>query len=441
MGRNQTEQNQGRTLPSGNKIGFHYFQDTAHYTNKDLNQWLPELKKLKAGWLIIQSDASRAIPEQFIHGLIQQGITPIVHFNLRLPDAPSPADLHAILEAYAHWGIKYVVLFNTPNLISSWSQASWSQQDLVERFIDRFLPLAVEAAKMGLTPVFPPLEPGGDYWDTSFLRSALSSIKRRGYQSLLNKMPIAATSYTFNHDLTWGEGGPEKWQEVKPYFTPVNSEDQCGFNNFQWVKAIAKSVGILEVPIIQFGCGMKSRIDAYSPMMHAEIVQAIIDRLENPEFSSVISSNFWLLAAEPGTEEYSQAWYKTDGKVSPIVRILGTNEEELTSNYQKSPSDLARLNEQPEDEPAHPVEHYLLLPAFDWGVAEWYLEVARPFIVKHKPAVGFSIEEASLAKKVTIVGGDKFFNPEAVAHLRSIGCKVEQISGDGTSIATLLAER
>ena len=226
------DQNQKKTPPSVNKIGFHYFQDTAHYTNKDLNLWLPELKKLKAAWLIIQSDASRAIPEQFIHGLIQQAITPIVHFNLRLPDAPSPADLHAILEAYAHWGVKYVVLFNTPNLISSWSQASWSQQDLVERFIDRFLPLAIEAAKVGLTPVFPPLEPGGDYWDTSFLRSALSSIKRRGYQSLLNNMPIAATSYTFNHDLTWGEGGPEKWQEVKPYFTPVNSEDQCGFNNY-----------------------------------------------------------------------------------------------------------------------------------------------------------------------------------------------------------------
>jgi hypothetical protein len=94
-----------------------------------------------------------------------------------------------------------------------------------------------------------------------------------------------------------------------------------------------------------------------------------------------------------------------------------------------------------ENEPVHPVDHYLLLPAFEWGVAEWYLEVARPFIVKHKPAIGFSIEEASLAKKVTIVGGDKFFNPEAVAHLRSTGCEVEQISGDGTSIATLLAER
>ncbi len=435
------DQDQRKTLPSENKIGFHYFQDTAHYTNKDLNQWLPELKKLKASWLIIQSDASRAIPEQFIHGLIQQAITPIIHFNLRLPDAPTPADLHAILEAYAHWGVKYVVLFNTPNLISSWSQASWSQQDLVERFIDRFLPLAIEASKVGLTPVFPPLEPGGDYWDTSFLRSALSSIKRRGYQSLLNKMPIAATSYTFNHDLTWGDGGPEKWQEAKPYFTPVNSEDQCGFNNYQWIESTAKSFGMKEVTIFQFGCGMKSRVDTYSPMMHAEIVQSILDQFDTSHFSSVIASNFWLLAADPGTEEYSQAWYKTDGKVSPIVRILGTNEEELTRDYQKSPSDHTRLNKKPENEPAHPVAHYLLLPAFEWGVAEWYLEVARPFIVKNKPVVGFSIEEAELAKKVTIVGGDKFFNPEAVAHLRSIGCEVEQISGDGTSIATLLAER
>ena len=314
-----------------NKIGFHYFQDTAHYTNKDLNTWLPELVKLNASWLVLLSDSSRAIPEQFIHGLKTANITPIVHFYFRLPDAPSPADMRAIFEAYAHWGVKHVVLFNKPNQINSWSSASWSQQDLVERFIDRFLPLANEALRSGLTPVFPPLEPGGDYWDTSFLRSALASIKRRGGDNTLNRLSYAVTTHTFGHDLSWGAGGPQKWTSSKPYFTPAGSEDQCGFNNWQWVESIAKNAGVSDVTLFQFGCGLKSRSEYYSPVIHSEIVEEFLQKIQDPSLSSVKASLFWLLSAESGTEEYSQAWFKSDGKTLPIVKVLTSGDEANTS--------------------------------------------------------------------------------------------------------------
>lgn len=438
MARDNMKTNIKENLFSGNKIGFHYFQDTDHYTNKDLNTWLPELIKLKASWLVIQSDSSRAIPEQFIHGLLQANITPIIQFPLRLPDAPSSADLHAIFEAYSHWGVKFVVLFNKPNQITSWSSASWSQQDLVERFVDRFLPLALEVSKVGLTPVFPPLEPGGDYWDTSFLRSSLGSIKRRGSFDLLNNMIISVMSYTFGHDLDWGNGGPEKWTAVKPYFTPSGSEDQCGFNNCQWVESYAKAIGLTNVSLFQFGCGVKTRTDVYSPVMHAEVVQEIINRIEDPKYASVKASNFWLLTAEPGTEEYQQSWFKAGGKALPVVRVLTSDpngSEKKTSRY-----GIENEN-QSEQEFSHPIAHYLLLPVSEWGAADWYLKVARPYILKHRPTIGFSLEEASLAKKVTVVGNEQEFSQDAITHLRSLGCEVDQISGDGTSIATLLAER
>ncbi|PKP01191.1 MAG: hypothetical protein CVU11_15960, partial [Bacteroidetes bacterium HGW-Bacteroidetes-6] len=41
--------------------------------------------------------------------------------------------------------------------------------DLVERFLDRFLPLANQVVSEGAVPVMPALEPGGNYWDTAFL--------------------------------------------------------------------------------------------------------------------------------------------------------------------------------------------------------------------------------------------------------------------------------
>ena len=67
-----------------NRLGFHYFQDTDHYTNHDLGVWLPELKRLSASWIVLKSEVSRAIPEQFISGLLRESITPIIHFSTML---------------------------------------------------------------------------------------------------------------------------------------------------------------------------------------------------------------------------------------------------------------------------------------------------------------------------------------------------------------------
>jgi hypothetical protein len=89
----------------------------------------------------------------------------------------------------------------------------------------------------------------------------------------------------------------------------------------------------------------------------------------------------------------------------------------------------------------HPIAHYLLLPVYEWGVADWHLDIIRPFIKKHQPTVGYSLEEAAYAAKVTIIGNHHSFPEESLEALRKAGCQVERISGDGTSIATQLAER
>ncbi len=156
------------------RVGFHYFPDTAHYTNKDLSTWVPVLNQLKVGWLVLISESTRAIPEQFISGLLNAGITPLIHIPLPLPNSPSANDMKAIIAAYARWGVKHIIFFDRPNEMSSWSAAGWVQQNLVERFIDRFLPLAAAAAQAGITPIFPPLQPGGSYWDLTFLKQSLA---------------------------------------------------------------------------------------------------------------------------------------------------------------------------------------------------------------------------------------------------------------------------
>lgn len=437
-----------KTNSENTRLGLHYFQDTLHYSAQDLAVWLPELTRLNASWVVLLSDSNRAIPENFITGLVEAGIQPIVHFKLQLPDAPSAADLKPILSAYARWGVKHVVFFDKPNDSSSWSPAGWSHQDLVERFIDRFLPLALEAQRNKLTPVFPPLMPGGSYWDTSFFKSSLQSLQRRGQQNLLNTMAAGVYAYTYGHELSWGMGGPEKWSQSKPYMTPIGSEDQRGFNNYEWLKSIASTNGYKNMSFIQFGGGIKQPGLFYSPEVHAEIVEAMLSLINDvDEFEStdaIIACNFWLLAADQTSEEYPQSWVKSDSNVLPIVRVLTPNAKRVAA-HEPSPVQVepqaTHSTEPAAPADAFPIEHYLLLPVYEWGLADWHLDVTRPFIRKYKPTVGFSMKEASMARKVTIIGGDKDFPADEISKLREIGCLVDQIIGDGTSIATQLLER
>lgn len=89
---------------------------------------------------------------------------------------------------------------------------------------------------------------------------------------------------------------------------------------------------------------------------------------------------------------------------------------------------------------SHPISHYLLLPAYAWGVSDWHLTAVRPYLKKFRPTLGFSLEEALLAERVTVVGNEHDYPEEALNALRAAGCLVERIGGDGTSIATTLVE-
>src|SRR5512140_2364479 len=124
-----------RTPVQGKRLGFHYFPDTLHYREADLQTWLPELTSLGAAWLVVRSATGRAIPEHFLRGLKAAGIEPLIQFDLPLDNAPDPReqarDLAPLLEVYARWGARSVIFFERPNARASWSASGWVQQDLV----------------------------------------------------------------------------------------------------------------------------------------------------------------------------------------------------------------------------------------------------------------------------------------------------------------------
>jgi hypothetical protein len=132
---------------SASRVGIHYFPDTLHYRDQDLQTWLPELVSLGVHWITLIAPVERAIPEDFLRGLIGAGIEPILHFplpiDLRASDTQGGHDFTneltssftVLFSNYARWGVHYVVLFDRPNVRRSWPASAWTQDDLVDRFL------------------------------------------------------------------------------------------------------------------------------------------------------------------------------------------------------------------------------------------------------------------------------------------------------------------
>jgi len=408
------------------KVGFHYRRDTDHYTEKDLALWLPKLKRLDASWVVLQAPISRAIPESFITTLKEEKVEPVLHFQLKSDSLPPVDEMILLFETYQKWGVKYAILFDRPNMQENWGSESWAQSDLTERFLDGFLPLAEAAVAVGLVPVFPPLEPGGDYWDTVFFRGSLDGIRRRASAPLLDRLILSAYAVINEKPLSWGSGGPESWPEAQPYFTPEDSEDQRGFRIAEWYLTLSETILEKKLPLLLLGIRGPAAEDQD---LNRTLVEGarLISRQEvsdvEPLPEQVIGGAFWVLTAEENCCAGKFSWYLEDGTPKPIVDYFLTGEsktvEKVTGDFRFS--------------------HYLLLPAYDWGVADWHLEVSRAFIKKHQPTIGFSLEEALRADQVTVLGGKEHFSEGDISQLRNQGCLVRRIDGDGTKIASLLA--
>ncbi len=490
-----------QTESTTNRIGLHYFPDTLHYRVRDLEVWLPQLSQMGIGWLTLLAPFERAIPEYFLNGLFSSGIQPVLHFQIPAQVATSTDGFRLLFSNYARWGVQYVALYDRPNSRSNWSPAAWAQADLVERFLDQYLPLAGFALDEGLLPIFPPLEPGGDYWDLSFLQSALRGMQRRGQNSLLDRLSLGAYAWAGDRSLEWGAGGSERWSQVAPYSTPTEGEDQRGFRIFDWYLAVSQRELGKRLPLflLRMGSIPNDRLDPTSSepdyLAHAEQNLTIARLLANetvegstPVPPEVKAGNFWLLAAHEKSAFAGQSWFRTEEEKLPVVNSFyrfAARQNESKPEMESNPAPEASINTgtdipqttTPEPEPAcdpaanetpssdvatidpaeldpiqteqpdsqvaaqpenqaRTISHYVLLPLYAWGAADWDLELIQPLMQETHPTVGFSLAEARLAARVTVVGGNGAISAEALDMLRSYGCKVERVMDDGTLVAS-----
>jgi hypothetical protein len=309
--------------------GFHYYPDTEHYSPVDIKRWVPELKNMGASWLVMLSKLEVPIPEFFLNRLVGSEIEPIVSVMTPLIRPVDVSCLTQLLGTYAASGVHYVEVFSEPNRASRWPVEDWCCQSLVERFVDLLLPCLEEMQAVGLHPVFPSLNPGGDYWDLAFLESSLGLLVSRAGERIFQNMAIGVHDDVFDRPLSWGDGGHRRWPMAGPYFTPGDSEDHIGHNIFKWYDEIiqstlGRSLGLLSLGSMPNGDSDRLSTSAWTDQQaHADRAVAIGRRVMDGEIPSyVINHAYWLLATSEADPNAVHAWYGAQGESCQAVSAM-----------------------------------------------------------------------------------------------------------------------
>ncbi|MCJ7694396.1 MAG: hypothetical protein MUO40_03135 [Anaerolineaceae bacterium] len=358
-----------------------------------------------------------------------------MHFDAKVDSSLNAENVNVILNAYAKWGIRYVIFFDKPNLKSSWEDNSWSQEDLVERFLDRYLPFVKISEQVGLTPVFPPLQPGGDYWDITFLKNVLQSAKKRKSIEFVTNFHIAVSGQTFHKSLNWGKDAKENWKSSSPYIISKESQDHIGFRTSEWYSEMVDSLLGITPKIFLFWYGSQNHLD-HSQSFPYEDAEDLINLINNEtDFQkanslteNIISCNFYSLSSGKSDLEKS-GWFSQSGE--PLINAVNL----LRNRSSKSPKLLENMIAGKVASWIYPIDHYLLLPAYKWGIPENILEKVRPIIRETQATVGFSLDEAALARKVTIWNENSAFSDVDITQLQKAGCQVDVKVVNGMEIA------
>jgi len=422
-------------------IGFRYFPDADHTGRADLERWVPRLQSLGASWLVLQTPPTRPLPDFFLQQVMLADIETVIMLT---PERVGPLELGALrgtAGALADSGVHYVALFDRPNCRESWLPQEWAKPDLVERFVDYLAPALEVVAAEGLTPVLPPLEPFGAYWDTVFLHALLSSLRRRGLGALLARAAVGMRNFANGRPLDWGAGGRDAWPQARPYTNPQNGEgqDHRGFRLFEWYQAIIEQELGHPLPLICCANGPQSSPTAreagsQEASLHAGRAAEMARMMMAGELpSTVLNHAFWLLAAERDHVCYQDSWFDADGVARlPAVEALEklVKQARPVGKSQTRPERSPRIANHSAQIPNNkPIDHYLLLPVFEWGTSRWHLSIVQEYIETFLPTCGFSAEEAILARRVTIVGNEQGVGAETAARLAAAGCQVERIAG------------
>jgi len=419
------------------RIGIQLSESFLHESKEKISALLSQ-QVVAPNWICLSCAGETQELLNFMEKDIGEPRSILIHMKNNRALLEGGLDMAGLNREFAEHNVQQVVLFNKPNLRETWPQKVWQDKNFIGVFSQKLLELAESVESFGMHAIFPPLEPGGDYWDTSFLRSVLEHLESDNNGNW-QQMMLSAYARCGNRSLNWGKGGPEVWPSAVPYNTPENTQDQRGFHIFEWYQTIARAVTNSQIPIILFDAGYipKEPLSSLDQQkINAAIVQNLLGELmQDPvdqtqtmaEIPDYVPSVFFRIDTHEdlavfikSMETKSKNFYKTDPKTAEYLDEFNRSifSEDVEEN---------------KDLPQHTFDHYLLLPAEEFISDMESMEILQPYILRYKPVIGFSLEEAKKARIVSVVFDA--FNPceNKIQELKKAGCEVRKIRAENIS--------
>ncbi len=418
-----------------NRLGFHYFPDFDHYSQKHLDQWLPVLREMKIAWIVLRSPITYAIPENFIQSLSDAKIRVVVDFQYPLTKEPDWSGLELLLSSYGKWGVKYAILDRNANMRASWGNSRWGNAELINDYANRWVNFASIALDNAVLPVLGPLVSGGDYWDTAFLKILLDEIASDAPEVIRSNMILSAYGWDYSRSLDWGAGGSVAWPDALPYKQPdQDNQNQQGFRAYEWVQDAAWAVFGRPLPLIVLEAGISNGLMGEDPASSdLSRCLAVLGLLKDqnvydtqnsscllkpvPEY--VQSACFFVLSSSD-PEDRSVCWFQENGERLRSAQAFYVREGLLEDKADSKDQPSSQLFE-------YKSGRYILISDKLAQLESRILEDLQPYLEKEKSVVGFSIEDAVQAAFITYVSPDGAVDPLLSEKLRSNGSLVKVI--------------
>ena len=438
------------------KLGFHYYKDAGHFDDPSLDYWLPKLQAAGTSWLIVYAPENSEIPENFIIRLRDVRIEPIIVLNYSISEPPSLQIFQQRMAYYHSIGIHMVQFFNRPNMRASWKAEDWIKPGLVSRFVRRFADYANACVQEKIIPLFPLLEPGGDYWDLAFLESSIKQIHREYSDTLLSNLVFTASASLNRHPLTWNEAGPAAFQPAPPYSTDM--VDHRGFYLYLWYEEILKKELGKTVPLLLMNAGMWDTnagifdvVTRESKQQYLNILNLLQDVTVRPDSgipSYVLSCCVYKLptteslsASVPAAKSVPESLFGKDvkneadkEKISLGRKILSFFVNSIIKGiaafFKSIGTDLATLKNSAGQYlfQGGRLQEYFLLPEVNSLFTEDQMNTIRQYIKLHKCASGNDLNEALASKNVIMIDDQALYPAYMLRQLRDRGCDVHTVS-------------
>ncbi len=443
------------------QLGFHYYADTAHYDEASLEFWLPKLKAIGARWLVLTVPVDYELPQDFVKALITAKIEPVISLCDHISTPLDELVFRQKMTYYHEIGIHLVKFFNHPNMKSSWNEEEWQKPDLVSRFMKLYDKYAEICIDEKIIPLFPLLEPGGDYWDLSFLKESVHYLKEFHSEDILPNIIFTANAGLQEHDIEWGCGGPSLYPRIIAYES--DQVDHRGFHIYEWYTAIIKAEIGQNVPMVLFQAGQwASDMELFTATPESgkkdylKILQALQkfqfnedDKIVTDVPSYVISCNLYRLPTERllNSEDdslkgrkntlYKKISEKKSASGEIMAFLVGISVKlipwlitnlvpflkKFGENYLLIVRKLFEIIRN-----GGKVSDYFLIPETSQLFTEDQYAVIQQFVNQHHCKSGRNLKEALASKNVIIVNDSSLYPSFVLKQLTENNCVIQTVA-------------